>query len=73
MAFNDITKGDNICTESGCTASCTGYYATKGWDPVTGVGSPNYPNLLNAIGQVADMVVARRQAKANAKAQAAQQ
>jgi tripeptidyl-peptidase-1 len=34
--FIDITSGDNICTEDGCAASCTGYTCTKGWDPVTG-------------------------------------
>jgi len=62
-AFIDIVKGDNICTEGGCSASCTGYLATKGWDPVTGVGSPNYPALLQAVESVADMVVARRNAK----------
>jgi len=64
-AFIDITKGDNICTESGCSAGCTGYLATVGWDLVTGVGSPNYPKLLAAIEQVADKVVARRNAKDN--------
>jgi tripeptidyl-peptidase-1 len=63
-AFIDITVGDNICTESGCSASCTGYLCTPGWDPVTGLGSPNYPNLRAAMVKVADMVVARREAKA---------
>jgi len=47
--FNDITIGDNICTEDGCSASCTGFKCTKGWDPVTGLGSPNYRNLKNYI------------------------
>jgi len=63
-AFTDITTGDNICTEQGCAASCTGYLCTKGWDPVTGVGSPNYPRLRAAILKVADEVIARRSAKA---------
>jgi len=62
-AFIDIVKGDNICTEGGCSASCTGYLATKGWAPVTGVGSPHSPALLQAVEAVADMVVARRNAK----------
>jgi tripeptidyl-peptidase-1 len=48
-AFNDITSGDNICTESGCAAACKGWYATKGWDPVTGLGTPNYGALLAYI------------------------
>lgn len=28
--FTDITVGDNICTEDGCSANCQGYYAAKG-------------------------------------------
>jgi len=47
--FHDITVGDNKCTEQGCGASCTGFLAAKGWDPVTGLGSPNYANLLAYI------------------------
>lgn len=71
-SFIDITIGDNRCTESGCRASCTGFYCTTGWDAVTGLGSPNYPRLKANLMQVADMVVARRKAKAKAKAQATQ-
>ena len=40
-AFNDITVGNN----SGCGTS--GFFAAKGWDPVTGLGTPNYPVLLD--------------------------
>jgi len=50
-AFNDITKGDNICTEEGCSSSCYGFTCTKGWDPVTGLGSPVYPEMLKYIQQ----------------------
>jgi len=46
LNFNDITIGDNKCTESGCGASCQGFLAAPGWDPVSGLGSPNYANLL---------------------------
>lgn len=38
--FNDITEGDN----PGCNSD--GFPAAEGWDPVTGLGSPNYPKLL---------------------------
>ncbi|KAF8990005.1 subtilisin-like protein [Cyathus striatus] len=39
-AFNDITMGGN----QGC--GTPGFTATKGWDPVTGVGTPNFEKLL---------------------------
>lgn len=44
-SFNDITIGSNECTE-GSTCCDYGYYAGVGWDPVTGLGSPNYQELL---------------------------
>lgn len=31
-AFQDITVGDNTCTENGCVTGCTGFAAAKGWD-----------------------------------------
>ncbi|KAI9442325.1 subtilisin-like protein [Lactarius indigo] len=39
-AFNDITTGTN----PGCATD--GFTAVKGWDPVTGVGTPNFKKLL---------------------------
>lgn len=39
--FNDIVKGSN----SGC--GVTAFKAVPGWDPVTGLGTPNYPKLLD--------------------------
>jgi len=42
-AFNDITSGNN----SGCGTA--GFSAVKGWDPVTGLGTPNYPSLLSVF------------------------
>ncbi|KAJ7025641.1 family S53 protease [Mycena alexandri] len=41
-ALNDITEGSN----PGCNT--TGFAAGAGWDPVTGLGSPNFPKLLAA-------------------------
>ncbi|KAE8419834.1 peptidase S8/S53 domain-containing protein [Aspergillus pseudocaelatus] len=38
--FFDVTKGSN----QGCGTD--GFPAAKGWDPVTGLGTPNYPKLL---------------------------
>ncbi len=43
-AFRDITTGNN--NFSGKGASVVGYQATTGWDPVTGLGSPNAANLI---------------------------
>jgi len=45
-AFTDVISGDNKCTESGCFASCKGYQAAKGWDPVTGLGTPVADKML---------------------------
>ncbi|KAJ5994597.1 hypothetical protein N7451_010321 [Penicillium sp. IBT 35674x] len=42
-AFFDVTTGNN----SGCGTA--GFYAAEGWDPVTGLGSPNYPALLKVF------------------------
>jgi len=41
-AFNDVTKGDN----PGCGTK--GFPATKGWDPVTGWGTPKF-DVLKAL------------------------
>ena len=38
--FNDITQGNN----PGCGTQ--GFSAVPGWDPVTGLGTPNYPKML---------------------------
>jgi len=46
--FNDITTGCNDCTESGCCEGL-GYCATNGWDPVAGVGSPNFGRILDYV------------------------
>lgn len=39
-ALNDITMGGN----QGC--GTPGFQAVSGWDPVTGLGTPNFPRLL---------------------------
>jgi tripeptidyl-peptidase-1 len=51
-AFTDITAGDNRCTEEGCAPSCKGFNAFKGWDPVTGLGSPNYGKMVEALEKI---------------------
>jgi len=44
--FNDITAGNN-----GAGGSCgeTGFEAIKGWDAVTGLGSPNYEAMAKVV------------------------
>ncbi|KAI8623569.1 putative protease S8 tripeptidyl peptidase I [Xylariaceae sp. FL1651] len=39
--LNDITNGTNL----GCGTE--GFSAVEGWDPVTGLGTPNYPKMLD--------------------------
>jgi tripeptidyl-peptidase-1 len=38
--FNDITEGGN----QGCGTA--GFTAVSGWDPVTGLGTPNFPKMV---------------------------
>ena len=40
----DVTSGYN----DGCLSGDTGFYATTGWDPVTGSGTPNFPAMVKA-------------------------
>ena len=44
-AFNDIVSG----TGEGCGAAQKGFPAAKGWDPVTGVGTPDYTKLVAKV------------------------
>ncbi|KAK7053666.1 family S53 protease-like protein [Favolaschia claudopus] len=45
-AFTDITEGHNSGYE--CPAESVAFDAAKGWDPLTGVGSPIFDKLLAA-------------------------
>ena len=49
-AFNDITDGNNSCTENTCCD--TGFAAAPGWDAATGLGTPNLGLLLMAIDEL---------------------
>ncbi|KAF2077572.1 hypothetical protein CYY_001113 [Polysphondylium violaceum] len=46
-AYNDIEKGNNYCTEHCCAE--TGFESAKGYDAVTGLGTPVYQEFLNYI------------------------
>jgi subtilase family serine protease len=54
--FTDVTSGFNGAGEinkytGGCDrSSCTtGFYASKGWDPLTGLGTPIYSKMLAVL------------------------
>ena len=49
--FNDITNGCNNCCAAQTNPICCdhGFTAIKGWDPITGLGSINHGNLLEAM------------------------
>jgi tripeptidyl-peptidase-1 len=53
--FNDITVGENNCCAGspGSQVCCQyGFNATAGWDPLTGLGSVRFPQLLQALAQI---------------------
>eukprot|EP01117_Protostelium_nocturnum_P013492 TRINITY_DN503_c0_g1_i1.p1 TRINITY_DN503_c0_g1~~TRINITY_DN503_c0_g1_i1.p1 ORF type:complete len:767 (-),score=203.18 TRINITY_DN503_c0_g1_i1:158-2458(-) len=45
--FIDIVTGSNKCSASSCCS--LGFEATAGWDPVTGLGSPNIGKLYSYV------------------------
>jgi subtilase family serine protease len=50
--FHDVTTGDNTVTvpdANGNPFTITGFAATKGWDPVTGLGSPDVAHLIKVL------------------------
>ena len=44
-AFHDITTGNN----SWDVSLFTGYQARSGWDPASGLGSPNVARLISLL------------------------
>lgn len=51
-AFHDITSGRNNCAagQAGSATCCQyGFTATKGWDPLTGRGSPDFPEFSKQL------------------------
>jgi len=59
-AFVDITsgsnpgKGDSSC---GMSSTCPGFAASKGWDPVTGLGIPQFDKLKTVALSVSSAIV----------------
>ena len=51
-ALKDITAGNNRCAAGnlGDETCCEdGFVASKGWDPVTGLGSVHFPSFEKAL------------------------
>eukprot|EP01047_Picozoa_sp_COSAG01_P046637 COSAG01_NODE_4394_length_5070_cov_17.651177_5_plen_64_part_00 len=46
-AFTDVVTGDNRMDKRG-ERTLLGWNCTRGWDPVTGLGTPVFPQLLAA-------------------------
>lgn len=49
VLFYDVTVGNSACASDGSCCN-TGFPASKGWDPVSGLGSPLFPGLLAHLG-----------------------
>jgi hypothetical protein len=50
--FHDITTGNNtvsLTDTNGNAVNIAGFAATKGWDPVTGLGTPDVAQLLRYL------------------------
>lgn len=45
--FHDVVVGDNRCGDTTQSCCASGFPAAPGWDPVTGLGSLNYPCVLS--------------------------
>jgi len=58
QAFIDVTQGSNW----GWGGGCTGFNATAGWDPVTGLGTPLYAELVRYVSSILDVSVERARA-----------
>lgn len=46
IGFNDIPRGSNTCTEYQCCSKDFGFQAVKGYDPVSGLGTPKMDAIL---------------------------
>lgn len=47
--FNDVTVGFSGCTETQCCGKDYGFVASKGWDSVSGLGTPNVQKMYEYL------------------------
>ena len=47
--FQDITKGGSQCTEAECCNNNWGFLPAKGWDPVSGLGTPKVGKIAEKL------------------------
>jgi len=50
-AFFDVVVGNNFWP-CGCDPHLNGFLCSKGWDPATGLGTPNFERLQTAVVEV---------------------
>jgi subtilase family serine protease len=55
-AFHDITSGNNAWDQAGVP----GYAAARGWDPASGLGTPNVAHLVQLLATPTTMLTLRR-------------
>ena len=54
--FRDVVDGYNWCTENSCCDPTQyGFSATKGYDPVSGIGTPNIGRILEFIDTISPL------------------
>ncbi len=46
LTFNDVLVGNSSCTEIRCCDNNFGFQATKGWDAVSGLGTPDVGRMI---------------------------
>lgn len=49
QVFNDVTSGENNGGVFGGGRRVMGFAATEGWDPATGLGTPNFAEMAKIV------------------------
>ena len=62
-AFADVSAGDNKWPVQCFLNQSAGFVSQKGWDPVTGLGNPNFRELLKFLEHMDGVRDARKKQK----------